>query len=562
MFKFAKVKKMFDDDDPKIVFYLESKKVNMSEIFKDEEDLIEKSIRYHKNTIAETAITYCTNINRINQNEQSYLMIAVLYDNFPMFKLLLEKGIKLDILDNNRESVLFYVIRNQKSEFFELLLKYDFDIKGYNVKGENALISAYINNRKEICLYLLDNSIFVNHLDKDGNTILHYALNNDDIEFSLLLIEYGADIFIKNYLQVAPLDIAKEKGKETPIINKVIYGINQLFEEEKNEEIVELLLEYEDVTDYEQFNIPFLIAVFAVKFNNKFIFDKILKKSELLNHTDYRGKSLLMYCVEFGMFISARKIIYLESNLNLTDDNHKTVLFTVCEQLIEAKNDKNKQEEYKLLFSELLDRKIDVNCQDNEGNTILMVAIKNGQSALINQLIEYPFIDLNIMNDEGKTALMLAYEMQDVKTLQKIISSRKAEINTMDVNQNTLMLLTLIDDNLELFDALLNYGADLNLQYKDNKTLLMIALQMQKKRFIAKIFEHPEFNVDLQDINGMTALMYAIENHDLRVAEALLKCGADVNIVDNNGDTAIFYALRNEDFDIAKLIRSYSENQE
>ena len=31
---------------------------------------------------------------------------------------------------------------------------------------------------------------------------------------------------------------------------------------------------------------------------------------------------------------------------------------------------------------------------------------------------------------------------------------------------NTLMLLSLMDDNLELFDILLNHGADLNLQYQ------------------------------------------------------------------------------------------------
>jgi len=561
MFKQTKVKKMFDDDEPKIVFYLESKKIDLSEIFKDGEDLIEKSIKHHKNTIALAAITYCSNINRLNKDNMSYMMIAIQNDNFDIFKILLDTEIKLDILDYNRESTLFYAIKNPKSEYFELLIKRDIDIKGFNLEGENALIYAYVHDRKEVCLYLLGKNVFINHLDKNGNTILHHAINKEDMEFSLLLIEYGADVFIKNYHHETPLDLAVKIGIEAPLISKVIEFVNQMFEDEDNDKIFEYLLEY-DIEDYSRFNIPFLIAVFSVKFNNKIIFEKILRQKELLNHIDYRGKSLLMYCVEFGMFVSARKIIYLDSNLNLKDKYNKTILFTVIEQIIDNKVDKTRQEEFKLLFNELLDRKVDINCQDVEGNTVLMVAIQNKQTVIIDRLIEYPQVNLNIMNNDGKTAVIIAYENQDINTLQKMIRSQKAEINTMDKDQNTLMILSLKDDNLELFDELLNYGADLNLKYVEGMTLLMLALQMQKKRFIAKIFEHPSFDVDIQDDLGKTALMHAIKNRNIKVVEALLKCLANPDILDNNGDAAIFYALEIEDFEIAKLLSGLSDKNQ
>ncbi len=562
MFKNAKVKKMFEDDDPKLVFYLDSKKIDLKEIFKDHEDIIEKSIKYKKNTIAETAITYSDDINRLNKENQSYLMIAILYDNLPMFKKLLETDIKLDIVDDNREQAIFYAIKNPNKEYFELLIEKNVELNGFNLKGENTLIYAYSNNRKDCCLYLLERNVHVNHLDKDGNTVLHYAIKNEDIDFSIKLIDNGADIFIKNNQQETPLDIAKNFGIETPIINKVIEYINELFETEKHDKLIELLEEYEEVDHYSEFNIPFLIAVFSVKFNNKMIFEKILRMNELLNHTDYRGKSLLMYCVEFGMFISARKIIYLDSNLNLKDKQNRTILYTVVEQLIDINDNKERLEEYKLLFNELIERKVDVNCQDADGNTVLMTAIKHDQPVIIDRLINYSYVDLNIVNNEGKTALIIAYERKDIRSLLKMIQSEKADINHMDLEHNTLMLLSLVDDNIELFSELLNHGANLDLQYKEGLTLLMIALNMKKKRFIAKIFEHPGFDVDIQDDLGMTSLMHAIKNKDIRVVEALLKCGADVSIKDNKGDTAIFYALEIEDFEIAKLIRSYSDNHQ
>lgn len=561
MFRNSKVKRMFQDDDPKLVFYLDSKKINLSEIFKDDEDIIEKSIKNHKNTIAEAAITYTNKINRVNSYNQSYLMLAILYDNLPIFNKLIEKGIDINILDSNRESALFYALRNQNQKYFEVLIENDIEIRGYNLQGENALICAYKNNRKDICLYFLDNGIFVNHLDKDGNTILHHALKNNDTDFAVLLIDYDADIFIKNYSEESPLDIARKNGVENIIIKKIIDKITILFENDNNEKLFELLDEYEDTSDYSEFNIPFLIAVLSVKYDNKLIFDKILRKDEILNNTDYRGKSLLMYCVEFGMFVYARKILYLDSNLNLKDNNNKTILFTIVEQL--NNDDINvPKEKFQLLFNELLEGRVDVNCQDNNGNTVLIEAIINQQAEIVDKLINYPYVNLNIANNEGKTALIIAYEMKDFTSLYKMINTNKAEINTMDEDKNTLMLMSLVDDNLELFNLLLIHGADLDLQYQNGMTLLMIALNMQKKRFIAKIFEHPGFDVNIQDDNGMTALMHAINNRDIKVVAALLKCGADVNIEDNKGDKAIFYALEIEDFNIAKLIRDYAENQE
>jgi ankyrin repeat protein len=559
MFKNTKIKRMFADDDPKLVIYLDAKKINLSEIFKDDEDIIEKSIKQEKNTIAEAAIMHCTDINRVNKQNQTYLMLAILHDNLAIFHKLLEAGINVDIVDNNRESALFYALRNANQEYFEALIENDIDIKGYNLKGENALICAYVNNRKDICLYFLDNNIYVNHLDKDGDTILHYALKKEDTDFAVLLIDYNADVFIKNYRQIMPLDIAREMNVETVIINKIMEKIAKEFENENNEYLLELLDEYDDVTDYHNFNLPFLIAVLSVKYNNKTIFDRILRKQELLNNVDYRGKSLLMYCVELGMFVNARKILYLDSDLNLKDKEHKTILYTIVEQLNTTEVEVP-QEEYELLFKELLERKVDINCQDREGNTVLIEAIINKQTEIADKLINYPYVDLNITNNEGKSALMVAYEMNDFTSLNKMIHSNKAEINAMDINQNTLMLQSLKDDNFELFSLLLSHGADLNLQYQDGMTLLMIALNLAKKRFIAKIFEYPDFNVDIQDNNGLTALMHAINNNDIKVVAALIKCGADVNIEDNKGDSAIFYALEIENFEIAKLIRDYSGN--
>ncbi|MDF2698697.1 MAG: serine/threonine-protein phosphatase 6 regulatory ankyrin repeat subunit B-like [Haloplasmataceae bacterium] len=564
MFMHKKIKKMFEDDDPKLVFYLDTKNIELEDVFKDDEDLIEKSIKNQKNIIAEAAITYSPNLNRVNRFGQTYLMIAIKYDNYSMFKKLLESDIKLDTSDVNRETALFYAIENVNGDFFDLLVSKDVDVKAYNNKGENTTIFAYKKGRKELVQYLIRNKVYINHLDKDGNTILHLAVIKSDLEFALKLIDLGADIFIKNYRHQTCLDIAKELHIEDLLISKLCEIIGKLFEIENEVRLIELLEEYAEVEDYSHFNIPFLIAYGSIKYQSDPIFDMIIRNERMLNSLDYRGKSLLMYCVEMGQFLYAQKILILGCDLNLCDPDNKTILFIVLEQLNNDNIIDHIKAEFNTIFNELLDYHVDVNIQDIFGNTLLMNAIINKQTAIVDKLINYQYTDLNIVNKEGKTALMLSYENNDLDTLYKVISSGRAELNTVDQDKNTLLLHALRDDNLELFTLLLNNGADLNIKYTEGMSILMIALNLHKIKFVAKIFDSnfDKFEVDLADDNGLTALMHAIQIKNITVVEALLRCGANSKLSDKYGKATIFYALDNNELEIGKLIRKFEQNNE
>ena len=376
MFKNAKkIRKMFEDDDPKLIFYLNTKKIDFHDVFKDGEDLIEKAIIQHKNTIAETAIMYCDHLNYLNKHNQSYLMLAILHNNLDIFLKLLEMDVELNQVDSERNSILFYAIKQDNKHYFNKLIEKEIDLKGFNNKGQNGVIYAYLHKRKEILFYLLKKNVFINHLDKDGNTVLHHAVLAGDLEFSLKLVDLGADVFIRNYQEQSCLDLAKERKLDELLINKVCEKIGSMFERKEDDLLLELLEDYHEVGDYTQFNIPFLIAYGAVKYNNKTIFDRIIRNINLLNCTDYRGKSLLMYCIEQGQLIMARKIIYLNVNLNLKDRNNKTVLFLILEELVNEGNSEAVIADYQTIFNELLECNMNVNDKDEEGNAVLHYAI-------------------------------------------------------------------------------------------------------------------------------------------------------------------------------------------
>lgn len=555
MFKQNKIKRLFENDDPKLVYQLQSKPIDLTDIFKDEDDLLAYAIHHHKNTIAETELLqFCEDINKTNANNQTYLMLAIEYDNEFMFNLLIEKKARLDMVDSKRESALFYAIRSNNPIYYNTLIKYDIDIKGFNNDGANTAIYAYTLGKKDIALEHLEKKVFINHIDKDGNTILHHAVRQNDTEFALRLLELGADVFIRNYQEESALDIAKEFAMEEMLVEKMKQIVDHLFTQKDNEKLITLLEDLHEVKDYSHFNIPFLIAYNAVKYDNEEIFSRIIRNVELLNSLDYRGKSLLMYCLDMDRFLFSQKIMCLDVDLNIRDHEDKSAIIYLLERIIDAPNE---QMVYKYLdlFHELMSSNVDVNIQDDLGNTVLMYAIEAQQIEIIDLLIQHPRIDLNLENVEGKTAIILAYEKGDISSVQKMIMTGRVDLNHMDRNNQSLLLLAMMEDNLDLFSTLLHYGADLNLRYKEGMSILMFALNLNKIRFVAKIFEYP-FNVDLKDDFGNTALMHAIQVGSIPTVKALLKLGANKRVTNKKGNTPIYLALDLNEMDIARLLKS------
>ncbi len=91
----------------------------------------------------------------------------------------------------------------------------------------------------------------------------------------------------------------------------------------------------------------------------------------------------------------------------------------------------------------------------------------------------------------------------------------------------------------ETVNALLRAGADANIRNKDDgMTALMWASNSQ---CITLLLAHGA-NVNLRDHSGMTALMYAADNVDVKSLKILLAAGADINAIDKMGRTPLRFA--------------------
>lgn len=164
----------------------------------------------------------------------------------------------------------------------------------------------------------------------------------------------------------------------------------------------------------------------------------------------------------------------------------------------------------------LLDRGVDVNTVDIEGNTLVMLAVRENNKDLLEQLI-LRRARLNVRNRNGDTALRMAAFTGKLPFVQRLVEAG-AEVNMYGWSP---LSYAAFNGHADIVEYLLKRGAEINAKTE----------------------------------NGSTALLLAARNSHREVAEILLKHDADPNIENENGETALDWAERTNNTDIAKRLR-------
>lgn len=166
---------------------------------------------------------------------------------------------------------------------------------------------------------------------------------------------------------------------------------------------------------------------------------------------------------------------------------------------------------------DLLRRGVDVDTTDPEGNTLLIIAAREGQEPMVELLLaQRP--KLNARNAAGDSALRLAAIGGKTGIVKKLVQAG-ARVNTPDW---TPLIYACFGNHVEIVRYLIQMKAD----------------------------------VDAASENGTTALMVASSQGQSEIVRLLLNAGADVNKITVNRETALDMALKTNNEEIAGLLRS------
>ncbi|MDT3669064.1 MAG: ankyrin repeat domain-containing protein [Aromatoleum sp.] len=177
-------------------------------------------------------------------------------------------------------------------------------------------------------------------------------------------------------------------------------------------------------------------------------------------------------------------------------------------------------------------------------------AARRGDTAQLVQLLNRG-VDPNTVDDQGNTLLMLAAREGSGETVAAILKFRP-KIAQRNATGDSALMLAALKGHADIVDQLLAAGAPVN---NDGWTPLIYAAFEGHLDIVERLLARGA-EVDALSPNKSNALMVAARNGHLDVVRRLLK--TDVNIEQKNdaGFTAESWAMTNSNTDIAELIRA------
>jgi quinoprotein dehydrogenase-associated probable ABC transporter substrate-binding protein len=192
----------------------------------------------------------------------------------------------------------------------------------------------------------------------------------------------------------------------------------------------------------------------------------------------------------------------------------------------------------------LLQRGANINTQNVEGQTPLMIAAQNGDLSVVNGLLEYG-AKPNIQDNDGWTAGMHAVRTNEPKIF-RLLGRFKADFNKINHDEMTALALAVFENKANAAVAMLDNKADPNLKMgKAQYDALMLAVKKGNLQMAQTLLQY-KANPNAQNAGGVTPLMIAAHGDQDMIVSLLLKAGANPALKDDEGKTSIMLAKEND----------------
>lgn len=193
--------------------------------------------------------------------------------------------------------------------------------------------------------------------------------------------------------------------------------------------------------------------------------------------------------------------------------------------LAKTKSESSRQDKINLWFTAVkkhnldtikrLSNIVDVNVQDAQGTTALMIASMNNDENIVKFLLQLPAININVQDDKGLTALMHAVIENHQYIVRTFLDSSKARdinINMQDDEGNTALMQSPTRQSEQICRSLLSIDKiDVNIQNDEGNTVLILAIEQRcHPTTIKKLLSASNIDVNIKNQKGATALSHAV----------------------------------------------------
>ena len=195
---------------------------------------------------------------------------------------------------------------------------------------------------------------------------------------------------------------------------------------------------------------------------------------------------------------------------------------------------------------------VKLNELDISGRLPLDLALELEEDGIARSLVEHR-ANINQMNGEGETLLHLAIARRDTKSSLFLLESG-AQVNLTTVTDRLapLHLLAAVTDHdmMAVAEAVIERGADLNLQTIEGETSLVVSVKHDNTAMFSLLLSKG-CNLELASTSGQTALWHSLTKElgpEVRweegtLASRLVTAGADPSSVCSGGQDTLLHSL-------------------
>ena len=192
----------------------------------------------------------------------------------------------------------------------------------------------------------------------------------------------------------------------------------------------------------------------------------------------------------------------------------------------------------------------------NDPITEIFMAVIQQNEEWMKELLKTPGIDINIENEQGETVLHKAVELGSQEQVDFLLKFENINVNCKNKEyKQTPLHKAVKQGNQEIIDSLLAKGADVNAKDNLENTPLHIAAVEGNEETIQKLLSNSKVDIDAKNQAGDTPFHTATKNKKSAAVRALLQFkGIGINVVNRNGNTSLDIAAGNGDVAIMKIL--------
>lgn len=408
--------------------------------------------------------------------------------------------------------------------------------KGNNPSESNSMafdaVVYAINNEapNETIQFLLEQpGNTVSKLTHDNRIYLHWAASKGNLEIVNYLIAKGADIHFEDSHGTTPITFAINAGQKNTAIYDAFFKAGLDAKKKYKDGATLLLLAIPNDKD--------------LSLSNYFI-----AKGLSLKDTDNNGNTAFNYAARTGNIELLKTL--LQKGVKYTDN-----------ALINAAQGSRRESNTIGVFQYLVDElKLNPTAVSKEGENVLHYLVrKPNQSEIITYFLNKG-VDVNKADNDGNTVLLNAVSARDTQNLELILPKVK-DINIQNAKGESALSLAVQSGSPKAVALLLNKKANLAVLDKDNNNLGYYLIQSYRPQFMGrnpessnaitedqfaakiKLLQDNGFNLAQAQKDGSTLYHFAVLKNDLLLLKKIADLNIDINAKNKDGLTALHKAV-------------------